>query len=101
MDMDKEITEHNGEIYFTQKAVLVIMISTYLFPEIDEYNAYLTCKRKTEYLALILATKKYGKNKGEILQEIKSIKTKVALQEYIDRIDKFISYENLIDILCY
>lgn len=99
MDMDEEIIEPNEEIYLSKKAVLILMIGIYLFPDISEYNAFLTCKRKTEYLAFLLATKGYSKNKTEALREIKNIKSNEALTEYVNKIDQFISWENLLDIL--
>lgn len=101
MNIDKEIIEKDRETYFSKKACLLIMIGTYLFPEIDEYNAYLTCKRKTQYMALLLAMKKYYKNKSEAMKEISNIKNIETLKEYVDKIDEFISSENLLDILDY
>ena len=68
---------------------------------IDEYKSYLTCKRKTEYMALLLATKGYCKNKSEAMHEIGNIKNTDTLLKYIDKIDKYISDENLLDILDY
>lgn len=101
MDIDKEIVEKDGETYFSKKACLLLMLDSYLFPYIDEYKAYLTCKRKTEYMALLLATKGYYQNKSEAMREIRNIKNKDTLLKYIDKIDKFISFENLLDILSY
>lgn len=101
MDIDKEITEKYGETYFSKKACLLLMLDSYLFPYIDEYKAYLTCKRKTEYMAFLLATKGYCQNKSEAMREIRNIKNKDTLLKYIDKIDKFISFENLLDILSY
>ena len=74
MNIDEEIIEKDGETYFSKKACLLIIIGTYLFPEIEEYNAYLTCRRKTEYMALLLAMKKYYQNKSEAMKEIRNIK---------------------------
>lgn len=99
MNIDKEIIEKDGETYCSKKACLLIIIATYLFPEIDEYNAYLTCRRKTEYMAFLLAMKKYYKNKSEAMKEIRNIKNIETLKEYVDKIDEFISSENLLDIL--
>lgn len=101
MNIDKEITEKDGKIYFSKKACLLLMLDSYLFPYIDEYKPYLTCKRKTEYMALLLATKGYCKNKSEAMHEIGNIKNTDTLLKYIDKIDKYISDENLLDILYY
>ena len=101
MNIDKEITEKDGKTYFSKKACLLLMLDSYLFPYIDEYKSYLTCKRKTEYMALLLATKGYCKNKSEAMHEIGNIKNTDTLLKYIDKIDKYISDENLLDILDY
>lgn len=101
MDIDKEIIEQNGERYFSKRACLVIMLYTYLFPDIRVYEPYLACKQKTEYMAFILATKKYCQNKSEAMQEIRNIKNVDTLLKYVDKIDEFISFENLMDILRY
>lgn len=101
MNIDKEIIEKDGETYFSKKACLLLMLDSYLFPYIDEYKAYLTCKRKTEYMALLLATKGYCKNKSEAMQEIRNIKNVDTLLKYVDKIDEFISNENWLDIFGY
>lgn len=99
MDMNKEIIKQNGEIYLSKKACLLVMLDTYLFPDIAEYMAYLNCKQKTEYMVLPLATKEYCKNKSEAMQEIRNIKNADTLLKYVDKIDKYISDENLLDIV--
>lgn len=101
MNIDKEIIEKDGETYFSKKACLLIIIGTYLFLDINEYKAYLTCKRKTEYMALLLAMKKYYQNRSEAMKEIRNIKNIETLKEYVDKIDDFISSGNLLDILNY
>lgn len=101
MDIDKEIIEKDGETYFSKKACLVIMLYTYLFPDIRVYEPYLVCKQKTEYMALLLATKGYCKNKSEAMQEIRNIKNVDTLLKYVDKIDEFISNENWLDIFGY
>lgn len=102
MDIDKEIIERNGERYFSMKACLVIMLYTYLFPNLEVYEAYLTCKHKTEYLAFLLATRKYCKNKSEAMKEINSIRTGEKLVEYVDKIyENYVTQNDILDILNY
>lgn len=102
MDIDEEIIEKNGERFFTMKGCLVIMLYAYLFPDIRVYEAYWNCKQKTEYLAFLLATRKYCKNKGEAMKEINSIRTVAELLEYVDKIyEKFLTGNDIIDILYY
>ncbi len=101
MNIKDEIIEENGEIYFSKKCCLLLILDAYIFPEIDEYKAYLNCKRKTEYMAWLLAIKKYCKTKSEALIEIRNIKSREKLQEYVDKINDFITIDNLLDILNY
>ncbi len=101
MDMNKEIIKQNGEIYLSKKACLLVMLDTYLFLDITEYLAYLNYKQRIEYMAFLLATKGYCKNKSEAMHEIRNIKNADTLLKYVDKIDKYISDENLLDILDY
>lgn len=49
----------------------------------------------------LIKKKKYYKNKSEVIKEIRNIKNIETLKEYVDKIDEFISSENLLDILDY
>lgn len=96
-----ETTEHDGEIYISYTGVLKIILGTYLFPDIEEINAYNVCKRKLEYICYLLAIRRYCRNKTEAMKEIQSIKTTEQMQIFVNKIKNYISQYDIQDILTY
>ena len=96
-----EIIENEGEIYISYTGVLKMILCTYLFPQIDEINAYNTCKRKLDYICYLLAIRRYCNNKTEAMKEIQGIKTVQQMQMYVDKIKEYITSDDIQSILAY
>lgn len=82
------------------KGVLMIIISTVIFPQIDEIQAYYNCKEKLKSICEVMALNGYGKSKNEIYNEINKLKTHQEIKNYVYNIhNKYIYDNNLIEIL--
>lgn len=101
MKSKTDYTEINGEIYLSFTGVLKMILGGYLFPHIEEVKAYNVCKRKLEYICLLLATRKYCKNTKEAMKEIQGIRTAEQMQEYINKITNYITSDDMQSILEY
>ena len=90
----------NGEVRFSLRGVLKIILITAIFPDINEIKAYHNCKQKINIIAELLAGRRYGKTKKDILKEISSIKTNKQLEDFVGKIyKKYIYQEDIMNLL--
>lgn len=97
---DEDMKVVNGELSFSIRGALKIIFITVIFPDINEIKAYYNCKHKVDKIAELLAVRKYGKSKRDVLREILKIKTKEQLETFVSEIyEKFIFQDDVADLL--
>ena len=95
-----EYKKINGEDYISARGVFKIILITVLFPDMREIKAYNICKNKINEISKILSTRRYGKTKQEIQNEIYKIKSKDQLQEFVEKVyNKYIFQEDIMRLL--
>lgn len=99
--MNMEMIEHGGEVYLSYTGVLKVILSTYLFPQINEMQAYNICKRKLEYICQLVVMRGYCRNTKEAMKEIKDIKTTEQMNIYVDKIKEIVTDNDIQGILAY
>ena len=97
---NEDVKTINEELYFSARGVLKLILITVIFPDINEIKAYHNCKQKINIIAELLAGRRYGKTKKDILKEISSIKTNKQLEDFVEKIyEKYIYQEDIMNLL--